>query len=801
MGKFKQKLTNFAAKIFFSLTGNPLSQKESLAQEGKSAATKGMDSLLRRTASEGAVLLKNEGVLPLKGKTALFGRVQCDTFYTGYGSGGDVIKPYRVSILEGCKACGDVDETLSACYESWVNEHPVHHGSWGNWPRFYPEMPLDERTVEEAANRCESAVVVIGRASGEDRENELKRGSYYLTREEEKMLALVTMHFKKVAVVLNVGSIMDFSWEESYPVGAILLVWQGGMEAGNAVADLLFGKVSPCGKLPDTIAKSYEDYPSAKNFGNADYNEYREDIFVGYRGLQTFAPERVRYPFGYGLSYTRFSTKVIDYGETYARVRVRNEGEFCGREVVQIYLQKPSGALGTPVRELIAFAKTKTLAPCEEEEVTLTFTARELSSYDEEHACYVKQAGEYLFFVGENVRDCTLYLRVVQAEKEIVRALTTLCAPRKPFSVLAAVGEERKCGERTVGVSKGNLRALMLESIPSPIPKTQEEVTFYDVREGKISLETFVGTLSFRELEALSRGDYVMNSPLGAKGNAGVFGGVLPSLRKKGVPPVTCVDGPCGIRLKRASSLLPIATLLASTFDETLVEEVYRALGEEMLVRDADVLLAPAMNLHRNPLCGRNFEYFAEDPLLAGKIAAAVVRGVQSRGVSACPKHFCCNNQEFNRSVNDSRVSERALREIYLRSFEICVSESKPQNIMTAYNKINGTLACYHFELCREILRGEWGFEGSIMTDWGMNKKKCKIFPALKYHAYRVRAGVNVFMPGGSFCCMLGAHKPEKSISRSLKRKNGLRYGELQRNAVEILRFVLQSSANQRFKG
>ena len=314
------------------------------------------------------------------------------------------------------------------------------------------------------------------------------------------------------------------------------------------------------------------------------------------------------------------------------------------------------------------------------------------------------------------------------------------------------------------------------------------------MKAGKVPLRAFVAQLSFDELEAVSRGDYKMNSPLGPEGNAGAFGGVLPSLNKKGVPPVITTDGPSGIRLKRASSLVPIGTLLACTFDEALVSEVYAGVGGEMKERGSDVLLAPGMNIQRSPLCGRNFEYYSEDPVLSGKIAAAAVRGIQSAGVSACPKHFACNNQEFNRNNHDARVSERALREIYLKGFEICVREANPHCIMTSYNKVNGVWAHYHFELVRGILRGEWGFGGCVMTDWWMKSARCPEDPRLKDNAYRIRAGVNVLMPGGDY---FGKCKPDGTVRAALK-KGGLTMAELRRNAEEVLSFVLHSSAEMK---
>lgn len=801
--KLKQKLKNFAVKLYVNLGGSSLRQGENLAPEGESAATPGMAELLRRAASEGAVLLKNDGTLPLKGKTALFGRVQTDTFYTGYGSGGDVVKPYRVSILDGMERAGvGLCGRLVRAYRGWAAEHPVDHGYWGNWPRCYPEMPLEESLVRAASQEADVAVVLIGRAAGEERENELEKGSYYLTDEEENMLSLVTRHFARVAVVVNAGSVIDLTWAEKYRVNALLFVWQGGMETGNAVADVLSGKVSPCGKLTDTIARSYADYPSANNFGGTAYNYYEEDIYVGYRYFETFAKEKVLYPFGFGLSYTRFSVEAEWTGEglenAAVRFRVKNIGECAGREVVQVYAEKPCGTLGNPSRELAGFAKTDLLPAGGEQILEIKIPREAFRSYDSAVSAYVTEGGEYALYAGTDVRSAKKICTLVQTHTAVVEQCSEQCAPERSFSVLTAKQtEEGRVPVRTVvPAAKSDRRARMLALIPPDIPFTGDRgYRLSDVREGRATMEEFVAQLTTEELEALSRGDYVMNSPLGASGNAGVFGGVLASLREKGVPPVTATDGPSGIRLKRASSLVPNGTLLACTFDENLVAEVYAGIGREMKERGSDVLLAPGMNLHRDPLCGRNFEYFSEDPYLTGKIAAAAVRGVQSAGVSACPKHFACNNQEYNRNRNDSRLSERALRELYLRGFEICVKEGKPHNIMTSYNKINGVWGHYNFDLCRGILRGEWGFGGNVMTDWWMRSSKCPEFQKLKNNAYRVRAGVNLLMPGGGY---LGRRKPDGTLLKTLGKREGITLGELQRNAAEILNFVMCSSAEER---
>ncbi len=309
--------------------------------------------------------------------------------------------------------------------------------------------------------------------------------------------------------------------------------------------------------------------------------------------------------------------------------------------------------------------------------------------------------------------------------------------------------------------------------------------------QGRIDLDTFVSQLDLTELEAISRGAYIMGHPLGAKGNAGIFGGVTESLRAKGVPPVTTTDGPSGIRLYDSCSLLPIGNLLACSFDLELVQTLYAAVAGEMKQRGSDVLLAPGMNIHRNVLCGRNFEYFSEDPYLTGRMAAAVVKGVQSRGLSACPKHFACNNQETNRNRTDSVLSERALREIYLKGFEICIKQAKPKVLMTSYNKINGVWGHYHYDLVTTILRGEWDYAGLVITDWWMQYAPSPEFPKVTGNAYRVRAGVDVLMPGArSFTDK--RRKPDGTLLATYGKPGGITLGEMQQAARHVLRCVLE---------
>ena len=799
MNKITKPIMKLVSKVVNSVT-------QEVTAGGDSAPfdpSANLKRLCRQAGAEGIVMLKNiNNVLPLKKENtvSVFGRVQNDTFYVGYGSGGDVKVPYKVSIMEGLRnnIFININEELASVYEKWSKENPVDDGFWGHWPMCYEEMSISRELAVRAASKSDVAVVVIGRAAGEDRENKLDEGSYYLTQNEKLMLTEVTKAFDKVVVLLNCGSIIDMAEIYSYgdKISSILYVWQNGMETGNSIADVLSGEVSPSGKLTDTIAIDYADYPSSADFGGKLSNDYTEDIYVGYRYFETFAKPKVIYPFGFGLSYTEFeinNAKAVCDGENVnITATVKNIGNYAGKEVVQAYYQAPQGLLGKPSRELAAFAKTETLAPGEEAEITLAFTVASMASYDDvEFYSYILEKGTYKFYIGTDVRKAKLCGEYDVDRDKITQRLAQTAAPRNAFKRLKP-DSNGKPYYVTVPLAEYDLRKIILDNLPAELPKVGENINFADVKSGKYTLEQFVATLDETELEAISRGDYVMNSPLGAPGNAATFGGVLPSLRAKGVPAVTTTDGPSGIRLKAKASLMPIGTAIASSWNLDLAHDLYAEVGQEMRELGSDVLLAPGINIHRNPLCGRNFEYYSEDPLLAGKTAAAVVKGLQCAGVSACPKHFACNNQEVNRTHNDSRVSERALREIYLKCFEICVKEAEPQNIMTSYNKINGVWGHYHYELCVRILRGEWGFKGNIMTDWWMRSSKSPEFPNISDQAYRVRAGVNVLMPGGG---RTGKRKPDGTLLKTLGKEGGITLGELQRNAVEILGFVLNSSA------
>ena len=801
MSKLKQTLGMALQKIMDHFTGNGLMQEENTSAEA-AAVSDEMSAAARQCAADCCVLLKNNGALPLEADApvAVFGRCQLDWFYVGYGSGGDVKAPYYVNLMDGLRNAGvPVDEALAHIYSQWCNseEHKADHGWWGHWPMNYPEMPLEQSLVEDAAKRCRTALVVIGRPAGEDRENTLTPGSYYLTEEEKQMLTAVTEAFQKTVVLLNAGNIIDMAWVEAYRIDALLLTWQGGMESGNGVADVLTGKVCPSGRLADTIARSYADYPSSSDFGGKAFNNYTEDIFVGYRYFTTFAPDKVLFPFGYGLSYTTFHKKVTDlsFKEGTCTVVVTNTGRRAGRETLLLYCCAPMGLLGKPSRVLIAFGKSDLLQPGQAQRMTLRFDREALASYDDTgktgyRDCFVLEMGEYRFFVdslpaGSYVLEETLCLRRCQR----------VCTVQNPFPRLTAVEAEGAVRAVTEPVPAGkvDLKRRITSRLPKEIFCTGDRgFKLSDVAKGNVSMDDFIGQLSLEELEGLTRGEGIMNSPLGTAGNAGAFGGILPSLREKGILPLMTSDGPAGLRLKVQCSLLPCGTALACTWDEPLAERLYSLVGREMIQRNVDVFLGPGLNIHRNVLCGRNFEYYSEDPLLSGKMAAAVVRGIQSSGRSACPKHFACNNQETQRNTNDSRVSVRALREIYLRGFEICVKEGTPNTIMTSYNKVNGVWSHYNYDLATTLLREEWGFTGVVITDWWMRRSRSPEFPRLRDNAYRVRAQVDVLMPGNMGFTGRG-YKVDKSLLSTVGKPDGLTRAELQRTARTVLNLLMKT--------
>lgn len=716
-------------------------------------------ALARQAGREGIVLLKNEGgVLPVKkgNRLALFGKGVFD-YVKGGGGSGDVTVSHVYNLYDGLKKReepAEIFEPLAQFYKQNVEKQYQDGAVPGMTVE--PEIPAD--LLEGAKEHADLAVIVISRFSGEgwDRKSvayegafpseieqmELSRrlfenSDYCLTNAEQAMVDAVCENFSDVAVVLNVGGMVDTSWfAHNDKISAALLAWQGGMEGGLATADILLGLESPSGKLPDTFAAKLEDYPSTADFHESpDYVDYTEDIYVGYRYFETMKHEEhhVNYPFGFGLSYTDFRLRVLWEGEkdgtVFLGVEVKNTGKVPGKEVVQVYYGAPQGELGKPARELAAYQKTKLLRPGEKQILTITFAVSSMASYDDTgkvaKSAYVLEAGMYCFYVGNSVHDARMidFVYVVD-ESRVVEQLTQKAAPSQLRRRMRCDGsyeemeqtEPHDFMENGLGWSSEETEGMspMVRQIDRNLVYMQDEkIRLDDVAEGKADLDAFLAQLSDRDLAEL----------LGGQPNTGVantFGfGNLPAY---GVPNVMTADGPAGLRIAPECSVYttawPCATMLAATWNPQLVKEVGRAAAQEVKENNISVWLAPAMNIHRSPLCGRNFEYYSEDPVLTGTIAAAMVEGVQSQNVAATVKHFACNNKETNRKNSDSRVSERALREIYLKGFEICVKQAQPWVLMTAYNLINGHRASENKDLLDGILRGEWGYQGVITTDW-----------------------------------------------------------------------------------
>lgn len=771
--------------------------------------------LARKAAAEGAVLLKNEDqALPLREKEriSVFGRIQFDYYKSGAGSGGMVNTRYVVGILDALKEEElTLNEEVEKTYREWLKDHPFDYGNgWAQDPWSQEEMPLSEELVKRAAVQSDAAVVIIGRTAGEDRDACNEKGSYLLTDAEEQMLSKVCRFFGRVIVVLNVGYIIDMNWVKKYEPQAVLYTWQGGMEGGHGVADVLMGRVNPCGKLSDTIASSIEDYPSTPYFGGEDGDCYAEDIYVGYRYFETFAKEKVLYPFGFGLSYTGFSVecrKDPDSGEQVViRAKVKNCGAYAGKEVVQVYVKAPQGKLGKPLRILAAFGKTSLLAPGQEEELCLTVSEEQMASYDDSGVtgyphCYVLESGVYEFYAGTDVRSASLAGTMEIGETKAVKRCREALSPAKAFERMKPVVNEK--GELQVSWESVSLRSYSVkERIEADesreIPYTgRKGYLLGDVYDGRVSLEEFVGQMDDHDLCCIVRGEG-MCSPKVTPGTAAAFGGVTDSLKSMGIPCGCCADGPSGIRMDCGTQAfsLPNGTCLACSFDEELSEQLYQMEGAELRKNRIDILLGPGINLHRNPLNGRNFEYFSEDPLLTGKMAAAQLRGMGSYRVTGAIKHFAANNQEYHRSRYDSVMSERAAREIYLRSFEIAVKEGKATAVMSTYGAMNGFWTASNYDLLTSVLRDEWGFDGLVMTDWWAKMNEEGVEPSVHNAAAMVRCQNDLYMVVHS--------AEENSNGDNLEEalKNGtLKRAHLQRCAMNILRTLMKFPAMERFLG
>lgn len=771
---------------------------------------KPLKEVCRRLATESCVLLKNEyNILPFKEgeKIAVFGRIQLDYYKSGTGSGGAVKAEYIPSITEALEKETSLilDQKVLNTYKNWVIEHPFDKGSgWAKEHWCQEEMPLDDVLVENASKVNSAAVVVIGRTAGEDKDNADKKGSFRLTEAEELMLETVCSHFKNVVVLLNTGNIIDISFLNRYNISALMYVWQGGQEGANAVADLISGKASPSGKLTSTQAFSYEDYPSYGNFSGADFNVYEEDIYVGYRYFETFAKEKVLFPFGFGLSYTNFDLNYSaskNNDDITVTATVKNIGEYSGKEVVQIYFEAPQGVLGKPKRQLLAFGKTRLLAPGEVQTLEISFKASKMASYDDSGVtgnpyCYVLESGEYGIFAGTDVRKCEKIFCFNLDEMIITEKLCQVMAPTKEFKRRIAKINSDGCLEYALEDAPKityDIDDRTLKNLPNDIEYAGDRgIKLIDVVEGKNTYEEFVAQLDRVELCHLVNGEGMASNKVKRGGTGGAIGGTTPKLAHFGIPVVCVTDGPAGLRFEGNATSIPIGTALASTWNQEGVEEMATLLGIEIFANDVDNILGPGLNIQRDPLCGRNFEYFSEDPVISGKFAAALTRGVAKSGASTTIKHFAANNQEWHRYHCDSVVSERALREIYLKGFEIAVKESPVSAVMTSYNPINGTWTASNYDLVTVVLRNEWGYKGFVMTDWWTNlnwKTETAFQNNLKT---MVRAQNDIYM-----VCPDATNRVH-NIFEGLD-TGFISIGELQRNVINILKFIVTTPTFQKF--
>ena len=762
--------------------------------------------LARQATAEGCVLLENEGqALPLREgeRVAVFGRMAFHYYKSGLGSGGLVNTRYVVGILDALKECKEIqlDEKLMGIYADWIKENPYDEGQgWGRVPWSQKEMEVTEEMLDCARNN-DVSLVIIGRTAGEDQDNNTKPGSYCLTETEEDMIRRVCQVSKRTVVVLNVGNIIDMSWVKKYHPQAVLYAWQGGQEGGNGVADVLTGKVCACGKLTDTIAQSIEDYPSTENFGDPFKNYYKEDIYVGYRYFETFAKDKVLYPFGYGLSYTSFGIKaeILKNSEEELTVaaEVVNTGAVKGKEVVQVYAKVPQGKLGNPARRLIGFAKTGELKPGEKEEVVIVIPKYDLTSYDDSgvtghKSCYVLEEGTYEIFVGSDVRSAE-FAGCYEEKFRVVEKLQEACAPVEKFSRMKAVlmpdGSYQAVTEE-VPVRTVDPQERRKQNLPETLAYTGDKgYKLVDVLDGKVSMENFVAQIREEDLIAMFRGEG-MCSPKVTPGTAAAFGGVTESMKALGIPVGCCADGPSGIRMDCGTKAfsLPNGTALGCTFNTELVSDLYEMTGKELRLNKIDSLLGPGMNIHRNPLNGRNFEYISEDPLLTGRICAAQVKAMAKSGIGSTIKHFCGNNQEVGRSTSDSVISERCLREIYLKGFEMAVREGGARSVMTTYGSVNGLWTAGSYDLCTTILRKEWGFEGIVMTDWWAKSNYEGHQAEVQVKAPMVAAQNDIYMVVSD-----AKANPEKDDVEEMLHAGKLTLGELQRNGANILGFLLKS--------
>jgi len=792
-------------------------------------------------ACESIVLLENDGTLPLANKTvALYGNGAKRTVKGGTGSG-EVNERHSVSILEGLENAG-FTVTTKAWIEEYDNLYTAKEKEFNDnkLKRFFknPSKAMElladfggcaARCVDEKdyqSSNTDTCIYVVARQAGEGVDRRAEKGDLYLTDEEYADIAFCAHKYDKFVLLINAGGQIDMKFmQEISGINAVMYICQLGTAGGTAVADVLQGKVTPSGKLTDTWAKTYSDLPYHNQFsylnGNLCEEYYKEDIYVGYRYFDSFNVQPA-YEFGYGKSYSDFEIKTadvkLDGTKVTVKADVKNVGEkFRGKEVVQVYISAPQGKLNKEYQSLAAFEKTKLLDCGDVQQITASFDIKNFASYDEETAQYILEKGEYIIRVGNSSRN-TKAVAVISLEKTaVVSQHTNICEIKEEFELLSEANLYNEKNDE-------NIIKLAL-NVPN-IVKTEYD---YGVNQAvaDIRITEFMSQLSLEDMAEIVVGTGMFG---GEKrfDMPGSVGNTTSKFWDKGLANVTLCDGPAGIRIAQRAALkndgstklidmplsafkimpkwiqkliladsekstvlyqyttaFPVATAIAQTFNTELAYQVGTAVYREMKEYGCTFWLAPALNIHRNPLCGRNFEYYSEDPFLSGAMAAAVTKGVQQEeGYYVTLKHFAANNQEDNRKGVSSNVSERALREIYLRGFEYAVKEGKAKGIMTAYNKINGVYAPNSHDLCTKVLRSEWGFDGVVMTDWFSTSKGCAD------NAVCMQAGNDLIMPGGK--------REKKEILEGIKNKK-ITESDLKRCCANVLKAIFNSNIQKEY--
>ena len=796
-----------------------------------------------RAACESMVLLKNENVLPLKTKkVALYGPGVTRTIKGGTGSG-EVNERHSVTILEGMENRGFEVTTKQWIedYEGAYAEGELAHKKAQRdiikliKSKSFMEMmlkgytPPAGRAITEkdiADSDTDTAIYVLSRQAGEGGDRKAEKGDLFITDEERAAIETCVANYKNFVLVINSGCSIDMSFVDEIPgIGAILFICQLGTEGGNAFADTVSGKVTPSGKLTDTWAKQYADIPFHDEYsylnGNVIDEYYKEGIYVGYRYFDSFGVEPC-YPFGYGLSYTDFSIfgagVRVEGTKVHLDAMITNVGTaYSGKEVAQVYVSAPNGKLDKEYQSLAAFAKTKVLAPAESETVKLSFDMTEIASYDEERASYVLEAGEYIVRLGNSSRN-TVPVAVITLDKEVVVSKhCNVCPMIETMEELKS--DEKAFEEVNAGVPRVAVKAEDFETVTY----TYETPAVYSDEK----VDKFLNTLTLKEMVeivvgiGMFGGETRFNMP-------GSVGNTTSKFWDRGLANVTLCDGPAGLRITKRSvvqqdgtlkpvelpisvfemfpdfiqnflkadpdkgtvvyqytTAFPVTAALAQSWNTELLEEVGKAIFVEMKEYGCTFWLAPAVNIHRNPLCGRNFEYVSEDPFLTGEVAAALTRGIQQEeGYYVTVKHFACNNMEDNRNKVSSNLSERALREIYLRGFERAVRKGHAKAIMTSYNRINSVYAPNSYDLCTKVLRNEWGFEGVVMTDWFSTNK------GLGHNALAMKAGNDLIMPGG------GSYK--KEILAGVK-SGMIAEEDVRRCCANVVRAIMNSATQKEY--